>query len=112
MTRYNMLQYGSILDSQPYSMKKYQNYGIVPTLFSPPHVPWCDIYKNISKNGQKVQQISENGLCLVEVIRIAIDKYLGIKNSYNAQARKIWAKIKTEYCFTKILHQGKAQHLF
>ena len=67
MTRCNMLQYDSILDSQPYS-KKILNYGIVPTLFSPPCVPWCNIYKNISENGQKVQQISGSGLCLVEAV--------------------------------------------
>ena len=89
------------------------NYGIVPTLFSPPHVPWCDIYKNIFENGQKVQQISGNGLCRVETVWVAIDKDLGIKNSYNAEAKKKlgWNK-KQEYCFTEILHQGKVQHLF
>ena len=59
----------------------------------------CDIYKNISKTGQKVQQISGNGLCLVEAVQVTIDKDLGIKNSYNAQAKKIWAEMKNRILF-------------
>ena len=74
-------------------------YTIIPTLFSPPHVPWCDILKNILENGRKVLKISGNGLCLVEAVGQAIDKDLGIKNSYNAQARKFWMEIKTRILF-------------
>ena len=44
-------------------------------------------------------KISGNGLCLVEAVRQAIDKDLGIKNSYNAQARKIWMQIKNRILF-------------
>ena len=44
-------------------------------------------------------KISGNGLCLVEAVRQAIDKDLGIKNSYNAQARKIWMEIKNRILF-------------
>ena len=39
-------------------------------------------------------KISGNRLC--EAARQAIDKDLGIKNSYNAQARKIWMEIKNQ----------------
>ena len=46
------------------------------------------------ENGGKVLKISGNRLCLVEAVQQAIDKDLGIKNSYNAQARKIWMEIK------------------
>ena len=77
-------------------------------MFSPPHVTWCDIYKNISENGQKVQQISGNGLCLVEAIRVAIDEDLDIKNSYNAQAKKIWAKIKNRILFYQDFTPGQS----
>ena len=74
-------------------------YAIIPTLFSPPHVPWCDILKNILENGCKVLKISGNGLWLVEAVRQAIDKDLDIKNSYNAQARKLWMEIKNRILF-------------
>ena len=39
-------------------------------------------------------KISGNGLCLVEAVRKALNKDLGIKNSKNAQAKKIWLEIK------------------
>ena len=58
-------------------------------LFSQPLVPWCDIYKKISKNGRQVAKISGNGLCLVKVVCKALNKDLVIKNSKNAQAKKI-----------------------
>ena len=51
------------------------------------------------ENERKVLKISGNGLCLVEAVRQAIDKDLGIKNSYNAQARKIWMEIKNRILF-------------
>ena len=44
-------------------------------------------------------KISGNGLCLVEAVRQAIDKDVSIKNSYNAQARKIWMEIKNQILF-------------
>ena len=44
-------------------------------------------------------KISGNRLCLVKAVRQAIDKDLGIKNSYNAQARKIWMEIKNRILF-------------
>ena len=44
-------------------------------------------------------KISGNGLCLVEAVQQAIDKDLGIKNSYNAQARKFWMEIKNRILF-------------
>ena len=37
--------------------------------------------------------------CLVEAVQQAIDKDLGIKNSFNAQARKIWMEIKSRILF-------------
>ena len=44
-------------------------------------------------------KISGNRLCLLEAVWQAIDKDLGIKNSYNAQARKIWIEIKNQILF-------------
>ena len=78
-----------------------------------PHIPWCDIYNNISENGRKVHRIVGNGLCLVEAVQVTIDKDLGIKNSYNVQANKNLSEIKNRKSgFTKILQWGKVQHLF
>ena len=42
----------------------------------------------------QVAKISGSRLCLVEAVCKALNKDLGIKNSKNAQAKKIWLEIK------------------
>ena len=76
-------------------------------LFSQPRVPWCEIYKKISQNGRQVAKISGNGLCLVEAVRKALNKDLGIKNSKNGQAKEIWLEIKNRILFYQDFAPGE-----
>ena len=43
----------------------------------------------------------------MEAVRVAIDKDLGIKNSYNAQAKKIWTEIKNRILFYQDFTPGQ-----
>ena len=44
----------------------------------------------------------------MEAVQVAIDKDLGIKNSYNAQAKKIWTEIRNRILFCQDFAPGQS----
>ena len=44
----------------------------------------------------------------MEAVQVAIDKDLGIKNSYKAQAKNIWAEIKKRILFYQDFVPGQS----